>query len=275
MGAVKKFTWSLLLLILLFLILFVIGAQAAPAKGWVKIKNKCYYYENNKPVTGLYKIGTKEYFFDSKGVQKTSWRKVGKNYYCFASLEKENGFMLKNMKKNGIYLGDDGKARLSSDRARKKAALMVRVSDFLDHIITNNKKEFSSRRDKLKECYDYLRKNYPYRFVSHFRENDPNWDLWSVEALLKRGYADCHPFACTFAYLANALGYSDVKIHSWHTLKYGNTGHSWVILNGDVYDVSLGRHNKSSYALFGMDYEKYRRKYPYYHVNSRRSLDKL
>lgn len=247
----------------------------AAKKGWVMQKNRCYYYAGGRPVTGSRRIGGREYLFDAKGVQKTSWRKVGNAYYCYRSAEKAGGYLLKNTVRNGIRLGRDGRAELSSDRARQKAALMVRVSAFMDRIVEKSKARLSSRRDKLKACYDYLRKKYPYHFVSHFREKDPNHDLWFVNALLTRGYADCHPFAFTFGYLANALGYQDVTVLSWHTKKYGNGGHSWVKMGTKIYDVSLGRYKKKSYSLFGIDEKKYYKKYPYYKIKARRSLSDL
>lgn len=257
----RKQALRLLLLSALMLLLLGMTAHAA-SKGWVMKKNKCYYYVKNKPVTGVRKIGKRTYYFDSKGVQKVSWRKIGKDYYCFHSGEGSDGYMLTNTTWSGIKIGADGKAALPTDRAVRKMKVMVRISDFMDKIILNSKKRYKSKRSKLKKCYDYLRKKYPYRFVSHYRSKDKNYDLWYVEALLKRRYADCHLYAFTFAYLANALGYQDVVVQTWHTKKYG---HSYVILNdGKIYDVSLGRHNKKSYWLFGISKKKYYKKYPIY-----------
>jgi hypothetical protein len=171
-------------------------------------------------------------------------------------------------------LGKDGKAILSSDRAKKKADLMARVSVYLDKIIAKQKAVLADKRIKLRVCYDYLRKNYPYRYVSHFMKKDRDFDLKSVEVILDCGYADCHPYAFTFAYLSNALGFSDITVYSWFSKKW-QTGHSWVRIGNRVYDVSLGRHNRKSYELFGMGWSRYCRKYSYYKIKAERHLDKL
>ena len=266
---------SILLLICGIMFASCMTAEAASAKGWVKKKNMWFYYVNNKPVTGRRKIGKHEYYFDSRGVQMISWRKIGKDYYCFRSKENAAGYMLKNTTKNGIRLGADGKAVLSSERAVKKVETMVRVSALMDKIIQKNKNELTSYIKKLKACYDYLRNKYPYRGMSHYRPKDPNWDIWCVDELMKRGYADCHPYACTFAYLANAIGYTDITINTWYTEKKRKTGHSWVQINKKAFDVSLGRHNKSSYELFNIDAKKYKKKFPYYPIKARKKINEL
>ena len=264
-----------LLVLTVFLLLACgMSARAENGKGWVKKKNQVYYYENRKPVTGLKRIGRHDYYFDSKGVQGTSWRKIGNDYYYFRCEEKAEGYLLKNTDRNGIKLGKDGKAILSSDRAKKKADLMARVSVYLDKIIAKQKAVLADKRIKLRVCYDYLRKNYPYRYVSHFMKKDRDFDLKSVEVILDCGYADCHPYAFTFAYLSNALGFSDITVYSWFSKKW-QTGHSWVRIGNRVYDVSLGRHNRKSYELFGMGWSRYCRKYSYYKIKAERHLDKL
>lgn len=261
------------LLVMSVLMLLCLGMTAhAASNGWVRKKNKCYYYVKKKPVKGLQKIGKRMYYFDSKGVQKVSWRKIGNDYYCFHSGECAEGYMLTNCTQAAIPIGKDGKAAPATDRAVRKLKVMTKISALMDKIVLKSKKRLSSRRKKLKACYDYLRKKYPYRFVSHFREKDTDYDLWFTEALLKRRYADCHPFAFTFAYLANAIGYKDVIVKSWHTKKYGRQGHSFVLLNGKVYDVSLGRHNKKSYGLFGISEKKYYKKYPIYRTKTKRNI---
>ena len=52
------------------------GAQTA---GVVWKRKNGYYccYKGSKKLTGLQKISGKTYYFDSKGRQKTGWRKIG------------------------------------------------------------------------------------------------------------------------------------------------------------------------------------------------------
>lgn len=262
-------------LVLAGLLALALGMTAQAADGWVRNNNKISYLAGNNRVTGLAAIGGRTYYFDAAGVQRVSWRQIGNDYYCFRSEEMDGGYMMTNTAWNGIWLGPDGRAQLTTDRAVRKVTDMVRVSALMDRIIDSSKERLPRRINKMKACYDYLRKHYPYRYVGHFREKDPDNDLFSLEALLNRGYADCHPYACTFAYLASALGCSNVTIQTWYTYKYGHVGHSWVVIGDKVFDVSLGRHNKKSYALFGMKTKTFHRKYPYYHINARKNLWEL
>ena len=244
----KKKAFPVLLLMCLCLLLGASNAYAA-SRGWVRTKNCYYYYRNGKKVKGRVRIGNKTYYFDKNGVQRTSWRKIGKVYYCFNTGNADAGYMLTNTKKNGIALGKDGKAALTSKRARKKAKLMARISKLLDKIA----KPAVSKKTKLKKAYDYLRKKYPYRFTSHFRKKDPNWDIWSANALMNNGYADCHPYASTYAYLANAIGMEKVHLMSAGT-------HSYVRIGSRYYDVSLGRFRKNKYVYFNMSKKKVKKK---------------
>ena len=267
----SKVSWAALALAVIVMML-AFPAKADDKNGWVTSEGYCRYYVNRQALTGLQEINGNTYYFSPDGIQLTSWRQIGENYYCFQPAQQENGYMLKGTEQNGITLQSDGRAVLSSTRAEKKVKLMVRISGFLDKILKSGKGKWTTRRQKLKGCYDYLRKRYPYRFVCHFRRKDPNWDIWSANYLMDHGYADCHPYACTFAYLANALGYRNVTVLSWFVSK---TGHSWVKLNGKIYDVSLGRHAKKSYRLFGISEKAFYRKYRQYKVKDRLYLDRL
>lgn len=50
-------------------------------KGWVTKGTYRYYYKNNKPIKGLKKIGSKTYYFDSKGRMQTGFVMVKKKTY--------------------------------------------------------------------------------------------------------------------------------------------------------------------------------------------------
>ncbi len=257
----------LLLLLLTSIMMLVTGLNVqAKDKGWVTQKSGyTYYYRNGQKLTGIQTIGSKVYYFDENGIQRTSWRSDGEHYYYFRVGKKSKGSMLVNGMRNGIQLGPDGAAILSSPRAQEKARLMSAVSAWLDSIIRARKAAKLSRREKLRAVFDHLRKHYPYRYVGHFRKTDPNWDIWSVDFMMAHHYADCHPFACSFAYLANALGYNNIVVFSWYTKKFGGQGHSWVKIGKDrIYDVSLARHDKKSYELFGMKEKTYSSKYYFY-----------
>lgn len=263
---------SMIRMLLLACFLVLVFGVTVHADGWVRNKNKVSYRTGKTKATGMVEIGGRTYFFDSSGVQRMSWRKVGEDYYCFRSEDMSGGYMMTNTTWNGIWLGADGKAELTTPRAVRKAAVMVRVSALLDRILDSSKKRLPKRIDKMKACFDYLRKHYPYRFVAYYREKDPNYDLFSVEALLNRGYADCHPYSCTFAYLASALGCPRVTVCIYYRAKPRRDGHSWVLIGNKVYDVSHARFDKSSYELFGMNVKRFSKIYYYYPVTYRKYL---
>ena len=242
----KKRVRCLLLLLTACLLVFSTSAYARSKEGWVKEKEQWRYYTNGKKSKGLTRIGQKYYYFTKKGNQGTSWRKIDGAFYFFKTGRRSNAYMLKNTKKNGIKLGRDGKAILSSKRAKKKVKMMAAMSEYLDPLI----KSSWSKKKKLTAVYDYMRRYVPYKFTTHFREKDKNWDIWCANKLLKNGYADCHPFACAFSYLANAIGYRNVIIESAKT-------HSWTRIGDEYYDVCIGRHNLRNYALFARPKDKF------------------
>ena len=250
----------ILTLLCLVVMCMSITAGAATKNGWIKKSNRYYYYENGKKVKGLKEINGKTYYFGKKGRQQYSWRKVGDNFYCFNAGYQTDGYMLKSTTKNGITLKKSGKAVISSERAQKKLEMMVRVSELMD-TITKSKAYTQSK--KLKLCYDYLRRNIPYRSASTLRLYDPDRDIYYVNLLLDNGYADCHPYAFTFAYLANALGYESIKVISADNAKVNGTKpHSYVRIGKKYYDPSLGRNPN-----FGANVLK---KYTFYEVKSKK-----
>ena len=257
----------ILMLVCLLVVCMGAGASAKTVKnGWIKKSNRFYYYENGKKIKGLYTIDGQTYFFGKKGRQQTSWRKVGESYYYFNTAGyMTKGYMLKNTTKNGIKLKKNGKAVLSTPRAKKKVEMMVRVSELLDKVT----REAYSQKKKLKLCYDFLRKKIPYRTASTIRLDDPDRDIYYVNLLLDNGYADCHPYASTFAYLANAIGYEKIKIISADNGK-GAHPHSYVRIGKKYYDPSLGRFEPKKYKFFGLKsskMKKYMKKY--YHTKIR------
>lgn len=237
---------------------------AIQKNGWVKKKNRFYYYHNGKPLKGWQRLSGHTYYFGGNGVQRTSWRKIDNSFYCFGPDGGQNGYLLVNTQKNGITIGSNGKAQNLSGRAARKVKAMARISVCMDKIVGNG----LAREKRLRRCYDYLRREVPYRSLTHYRKKDSNRDLWYVEAFLYYKYADCHMYASAFAYLANAIGYDNVVLI--HALQ-----HSWVRINGYYYDVSIGRLSPYSYRLFRMrSYNDMIDKY-HYKVKTRRNLSKL
>ena len=212
---------------------------------WVK-KNGYYYYYNSKgkKSKGITKIGKKKYYFDSKGRQRTGWRKVDSTYYFFRIKSKKSGYMVKSSRVNGIWLGKKGRAQLTSERARRKAELMVNYQNWVDQITSPK----MTKGQKLLTCFDYLRTGFTYRVVfEELNGYGTEWDIGGAEYIYLNGqYFECWSIACAFGYMANALGYDKI----WICAHECSGGHGWVEIDGRIYDPSLARGDLSSYRYF-------------------------
>ena len=251
----KQLRKAVVLLLLLSFIAPHPPVSAAPVKaGWKKKAGGFVFYnEKGKLVKATakekYKIidhGKSRYAVNAKGFQVHGWRKIGKKYYYFRFGNGDGGRMVRGKTVQAVPIGKDGAAKLSSTRVKRKLALMAKFSEWADGI--TKKIPLASRKVKLKKIYDYLRR-LPYRSVGSLRKSDPNWDIWGAEYVYKYRRFDCHTVAATFAYLANAIGCSNVTIYMAQTGRYQ---HGFTSVGNLYYDTSLGRNNKKSYKLFGM-----------------------
>lgn len=233
--------------------------------GWYKTQNGYAYLQTNGKYVKASKakkykiveIKGKSYAFNSSGIQVHGWRKINGKYYWFAYGTKGKGAMAKNTVVNNVRLTKTGAASAKTERAKKKVELMAKYSEWADQILKN--KPYASKTQRLKTCFDYLRR-LPYRYVSYFRGNknntkknkiyDPDYDIWGAEYVLNYHRFDCHPIAAAFAYMANAVGYSDCVMY---TIEWANGGtHSFSSAEGLYYDTSLARHKLGSYYYFAM-----------------------
>ena len=216
-------------------------AERASEARWTKHESAYRYLQaNGNPVKAaknqirLITLKGKTYAFNDAGYQIHGWRKIGGNYYYFSFGSGNNGYMLTDTNVDGIALAKSGIAKPSTTRKKKQIALMADFSEWADDITAAD--PGASRFEKLRVIYDYLRK-LPYHYVSGYKKNDPDWDIWGADYVYNRRTYDCHPIAATFAYLAHAIGYQDIQII---TLKYW---HSFTCVDGKYYDTSLGRHD--------------------------------
>ena len=87
--------------------------------GWHKENGLTYYYlSNGKKATGLVNIKMDSYYFMKKdhkvlkkGAMVYGWKNIGKYYYFF---NRQSGAMVKGEYIDGVYLRDNGKAKLKS-----------------------------------------------------------------------------------------------------------------------------------------------------------------
>ena len=231
------------------ILVLLIGGLGIPAsakktkKGWKKAGSYYRYYKDGERLTGKKKIGTKTYYFNEKGYQMTGWQKIGKNYYFFRQEIKSKGYMKKSTKVNGIKLNKKGRAVLSSQRLKRKAALLVSYARWADEIAPVSLK----KEDRLRKCYDYLRRSINYGNSQDYRYNDPDQDLYFAELALRQPLHDCYLSAAAFSFLANALGYRNVSLCLNH-------GHGFVKIGSLIYDPTYGRaRDYNGYSYYGRE----------------------
>ena len=233
---------------------------------WTKKKGYYYYYRNGKKLkNGIYQINQKKYYFDKKGKQRTGWRKIGKHTYFFKYQNGKNGYMLAGKKVDGITLKKNGRAAPKGSRARKKLPILVKVQKMTDKIVTPT----MSKSKKLKICFKYVKDHFDRYDIQDLGHERQNWELEYVAFMLDHGFGDCYCEAATFAYFANAVGYS-------HVLSVNSGGHGWTEINGKFYDPNwanvigtdkcyavpaslsgvAGRPNWAAYGLYYADCDK-------------------
>ena len=216
-------------------------AETASEARWKKTSSGYQYLRaNGKPYKAskgkilLFTVKGKTYAVDDTGIQLHGWRECGGKYHYFSFGSGKKGYMLTDTKVDGIPLDADGRAKPSTARTKKQVVLMASYSRWADEITAS--KAGASKEEKLRIVFDYLRK-LPYRYVSGYKKNDSDWDIWGAEYVYTHRSYDCHPIAAAFAYMAHAIGYQDIQVI---TLKYW---HSFTRIDGLYYDTSLARHD--------------------------------
>lgn len=217
------------------------AASASKAKaGWVIKDGKYLYYRKGKKLRGLAKIGNRTYDFNEHGIQLTGWRQIGKSVYYFRIENGKKGYMITNAVVNGIRLKKNGKAAIKTEKDKRKVRLLVNYQLWAQKLT----KRWMTKEQKLRTCFDYLRRQLRYRGSISLDIFKEDFDIEGAEFIYENGqFFECHTIACAFAYLANALGYSHVQICA-------HSGHGWTEIGGVIYDTSLARHNPYGYRYF-------------------------
>lgn len=164
-----------------------------------------------------YKIGSKTYYFDAKG-------KLAKN-------------TIVGNKKTGYFYVDETGCKVTSRE------IQLAVNFVKEH--TNDS---MSREQKLKSCFIYLSRNYPY-LRDYVVPTDASRFTYYCIDMLTNNHGNCYRCAATFATVATVLGYKarvtcgqvtnlqgdGFTIHGWTEL-WRPEDNEWV-----VYDVSMQR----------------------------------
>ncbi len=234
--------WKLTMFGILGILLLGLGSGTAMAEEKVSTwsvtkRQRVFYYDEDgqKLKDGRYEIDGKYYYFDEDGVQRTGWQKVGNNYYYFNIGQRTEGDMVKSKTVNGIKLKKSGRADMTS-YAEKKLPVLYAANQKMQEIT----KCADSKSRKLKKIYNYmisdewLIKNY---YLGNFHKKQKDWDIYYAgKVFITPKYfngrigADCYTYASTFAYLANAVGYTATVKSTGH--------HGYCVIGRHAYDPS-------------------------------------
>lgn len=190
-----------------------------------KRKNGYFYYEHCK---GLTTINGRTYMFDQHARQQTGWMKIKNSYYFFKIANGAGGYMMTKCSVNGMKCDETGKAK--GDEAKLK--VLVMASDY----VHKNTRPADSRYHRYRTCYQLVIRTFRYGGSHIFRGG--NWSVHYAYKMLKKHKQVCWGFAGALAYMANACGYTDVKVQA--TKKHG-----WAKVNGKLVDGSYGRSHQS------------------------------
>ncbi|MCD7834502.1 MAG: hypothetical protein LUH00_11045 [Lachnospiraceae bacterium] len=224
---------------------------------WYTSERQNYYYfdkTGHKLKDGKYKIKGKYYYFDEKGRQRTGWQKIGDSYYYFNIANKKKGYMLTSTTVNGIHLGADGKAEITS-YSKEKLPILYQANVLMRSIT----KPRDTKEEKLKKCFEWIKSNLKYCNIGSFHKQS-DWDIYYAKRIFISGYvtADCYTCGVVFAYLANAVGYSVNAVSSG--------GHGWAEIGNYVYDPNWSVADKT-HNYFGMPYGTTGKNVPNYAKN--------
>ena len=112
-----------------------------------------------------------------------------------------------------------------------------------------------SKNQKFETCYKWVISHY-YGTTRKY-VNQTSWPaLYANDYFINNGKrGNCFSDACSFAYLAKALGYKNVYA-CVDTLQANGSGHCWAEIDGLVYDP-LFSEAKGYYKYFGASYRSY------------------
>ncbi len=221
----------------------VLGSENSPAGDtvWKEHNGYCYCVKRGKKLKGLKTEGGKTYYFDSRGRQKTGWRKVSNRYCYFTIKNGAEGCLVKGKTVNGITIDKTGTAQATAN-TKAKLSLLIRYQQLADRLV----KPAADEKEKLIRVFLYARKSR--RGVTPEPGYSGRWDEKMAASFLNLGYGDCLGKAAAFAYLANALGYKKVTLV--------RNGHAFVTFGKRIYEVSLAvpKAGMSDLVYFGRKY---------------------
>ena len=194
--------------------------------------NRQYIY-HDQPLKGLQKVGNYYFLFDGAGRMQTGIVSQGPNIYYI----KDNGHVIQK-KVGDTYYNMDGTVRDHLTGFDYEALCFAR------YWVTQLTNDSMSMEEKLFACFQWA-VNFPYLDTHPFSFQADWVPLYAMDCLVGRG-GPCYSNAGAFAYLAKALGYTNVYVclDDDHSL---TDTHGWAEINGLCYDPLFYRVNGSKY----------------------------
>lgn len=174
------------------------------------------------------------YYVLSSGRCLTGWQVLDSHLYYFSP---KTAKMVQGKTVQKILLHDDGHARMTLDAAvrYKSLKLLNRISSPVE-----------SRSSRLRRAFLCLtsKKHFSYALVYPDLKSDRSWIKKYANQMLSTRAGNCYGFACTFAALADTLGFHaqvvTTRIHgSRDHAGDGFTRHAICRINGLYYDPEL------------------------------------
>lgn len=188
------------------------------------IKSKTMYFYNSKGkllkkgIVGNSKLGY--YYASSSG-------KINKNYCAPVK---------SNKKLWNVVCGKATIVKTESDKTLYRALKVVKKVTKTD----------MTKKQKLRKCYNYLAKNYSEHNPRIPHYSGENWHIMYANDIFKDGGGNCFSYGAAFAYMAKAIGYTDVYACN-------SGGHGWAEVNNRVFDPERSRWDDAS-DFFNLKY---------------------
>ena len=228
-------------------------AAAAVRNGWHEGK----YYENGKRARGWKTRKGKTYYFKKDGSCTVGIGHIKKDYYLFSA----QGVLIRDTKTiegTTYYINSRHHLEVYSKgnqyfRASGEEMDKMDVLDFVTFlrakkIASQLTKPSMSSAAKLKKCFQWVRSHgYHMRRRWKWRKNWPA--LYANDHFQSNGGC-CRSDGSAFAYLARALGYTNVYVC---TDGVSQLAHCWTEINGKVYDPLFVERRFSKY--YGASYK--------------------
>lgn len=225
---------------------YSLKADGSVRKGWQKFSYGISYFGKDGAIRkGLTVINGRTYLFSQKGILLTGTQTVGKTTYY---LSDRGRLEMKKVSTENGTLYYDGNGKKLSDVKVQDIETLERAKKIVAEITNSG----MSQSQKLKACFDWVIKK-PYVMRRKF-VNEPGWPALYANDHFLLGGGNCESDAAAFAYLAKAIGYTDIHVCTDSDGTYG-LAHSWAEINGLVYDPLFAEakdYNKYYGAPYGV-----------------------